>query len=346
MRLGAPGAAILAVFAASASCLAAQGPPASALPARTVRVRGPEVLDPDGRPLRLRGFNCLWWANPDEQAARDIVALGANCVRYMFGYEPSGRFDPRRVEFVERHVRIFTSRGLWVIPTVHKFERRRGGALEQPWSSAELRGEFLEMWTCVVERLRGEPRIAAWEPLNEPHDVDELTLMKWYFEVIDRFRRLDHKRPLVLEGKGYSNPWEVGDYLKVPDPNIIYSFHMYSPHEFTHQPKEKPEEYPGRWGREFLASQLEPVVRFRERHRVPVFCGEWGVLTRAKGYERWLADVAGLLEERGFHWTHWAWVVKQPDPVDDSFDVNTHKKGIYGVMAQVFRTALARRGSD
>ncbi|MGD0093813.1 MAG: cellulase family glycosylhydrolase, partial [Planctomycetota bacterium] len=137
----------------------------------------------------------------------------------------------------------------------------------------------------------------------------------------------------------YSNPWNLEDYLKLNDPDIIYSFHMYTPHEYTHQQKDKPLDYPGNWGRAFLAEKMSPVLKFREKFNVPLFCGEWGVVTLAPNYGQWLRDVAGILEENGLPWTHWAWMVK-PQPVNDTFDVNKKKTEIYEVMRQVFRDAL------
>lgn len=338
------------MLAAPSGVGAAARPPRPGVP--RLLVKGRDIIAPDGEPIRLRGFNVLWWASPDAQAADDIREIGANCVRYMFGYKPTGRFDPKRIEFLARHVRTFTSRGLWVFVTVHRFERKAGTEgnerWQRPWDSPPLRREFLDMWTHVVELLKNEPFVAAWEPLNEPHDVDAEVLMKWYGEVVAHFRTLDPNTAVVLEGKDWSNPWSMGEYLKLPEsdarprrePNVIYSFHMYSPHDFTHQKPDRPTEYPGRWGRQYLVEQMRPAVEFRDRFNVPVWCGEWGCITRARGCERWLADVASVLEEHSLHWTHWAWVVKA-EPVNDTFDINKHKTGIHSVLAEVFRETRA-----
>ncbi|MHC4198629.1 MAG: glycoside hydrolase family 5 protein [Planctomycetota bacterium] len=309
---------------------------------RGLRVKGREILTPDGKPIRLRGFNVLWWANPDAEAASDVKEIGANCVRYMFGYKPAGRFHPALLPPIGKHVRHFTRRGLWVIPTVHRFEQKKGDGLGTPWNTPALQREFLDMWTHVIGELGDDPRVAAWEPLNEPHDVEAGPLMAWYREVVAHVRRLDPTRPVVVEGKGYSNPKEMQDYLKLDVPNVIYSFHMYSPHRFTHCKGDEPPEYPGKWGKDYLAGEIGAAVRFREKHDVPVYCGEWGAMTGAPGHERWLRDVASILEEHSLHWTHWAWVVKR-EPVNTTFDVNKHKKGIYAVLSGVLRETGPRK---
>jgi hypothetical protein len=144
-----------------------------------------------------------------------------------------------------------------------------------------------------------------------------------------------------VEGANYSWPKDLGDHMKLDDPLIIYAFHMYAPYEYTHQKKEKPQPYPSeKWNRASLERDMQPAFAFGETHKVPVYCGEFGVLTLAPGYEQWLRDTAGILEERGTNWSHWAWVVKPKEPVNESFDCNKQKTGIHETMKAVFsRTA-------
>jgi hypothetical protein len=121
------------------------------------------------------------------------------------------------------------------------------------------------------------------------------------------------------------------------DPNIIYAFHWYGPFEYTTSRKaDSPDVYPGKWGRAWMAEHIAPAARFREQYNVPVWCGEWGVQTAAPGYCQWLTDVASLLEEQQFPWTHWAWANKPGHPDDGSFDINPLKPEIHGVMRRVF----------
>jgi len=307
-------------------------------PAPRFKVRGSEILGPDGKPVRLRGFNALWWVPATGKDAEQIKALKANCVRYMFGYHPRGAFDETMIACVERQLPAFTQTGLWVIPTVHTFCRDE----KWPWHDEELQREFLDMWTHIIKRFKDDPRILAWEPLNEPHSdgLDTPTLRAWYERVIAHIRKLDPDRPIVVEGRGYSHAHTLEDELKLDDPNIIYSFHMYVPHKYTHQKKDVPVEYPGQWNRATLADAIAPAVRFREKYNVPIYCGEWGTVTGAPGYDKWLLDVASILEEHGFHWTHWAWAHKPKNPVNDSFDVNTEKKGIHEIMMKVLEDAM------
>jgi len=312
-------------------------------PAR-LSLRGTEILAPDGRLLHLRGFNLLWWVPPTAQDVADIKALGANCVRYQFGYIPDGRFDPARLRTLKRHVRLFTSQGLWVIPNVHTFQTAESADAENVWNSPRLQQEFLDLWDYVLGELKDESFIAAWEPINEPHFVNREKLTPWYREVVAHFRAQDARTPVVVEGANYSGADELLDALKLDDPMVIYSFHFYHPHEYTHMrrwPGQPPLEYPGRWGKAALAERMSTAIHFRDRYQVPVFCGEWGVQTGAPGYQQWLQDVAGLLEENHLPWMHWAWAYQRRWPVNDTFDCNKDKTEIYGLMSTIMRNALA-----
>jgi hypothetical protein len=305
-------------------------------------LQGTQILLPDGRPIRLRGFNLLWWVPPTADDVADIKALGANCARYMFGYIPRGRFDPHQLRFLKRQVRLFTSQGLWVIPNVYTFQSADRPDARNVWNDPELQQEFTDLWAYILEELKDEPYIAAWEPINEPHFVDREKLAPWYREVVARFHAKDPRTPVVVEGANYSGAEELLDYLKLDDPNVIYSFHSYHPHEYTHMrhAEDKPLwEYPGRWDNASLAKRMSIAVGFRERHKVPVFCGEWGVRTGAPGWQRWLKDVSSLLEENQIPWAHWAWALQRRWPVNDTFDCNKQKTEIYGLMTDIFKSA-------
>jgi hypothetical protein len=316
--------------------------PATDGPAR-LSLKGTEILTPDGRPVHLRGFNLLWWVPPTEQDVTDIKALGANCVRYMFGYIPKGQFDPRQLRFLKRQVRLFTSQELWVVPNVYTFQTADRADAQNVWNAPELQHEFADMWDYILNELKDEPYIAAWEPINEPHFVDRERLTPWYREVVAHFHARDPRTPVVVEGANYSGAEELLDPLKLDDVNVIYSFHFYHPHEYTHMRRfgdKPPAEYPGKWGQAALAERMSTAIRFRDHHQVPVFCGEWGVRTGAVGYQQWLKDVSGLLEENHIPWMYWAWAVQRRGAVNDTFDCNKAKTEIYDLVSGIFKDAL------
>ncbi|NSW57777.1 MAG: cellulase family glycosylhydrolase [Armatimonadetes bacterium] len=60
--------------------------------------------------------------------------------------------------------------------------------------------------------------------------------------------------------------------------------------------------------RAWLAARIRPAVEFRERHQVPVFCGEFGCAQPSWGDGvTWVADVANILNRFEIPWTYWNW---------------------------------------
>ncbi len=314
----------------------------AALPAATVpvlTVRGPAIVTAqDGAPVRLRGFNTMWWAVPSDDDVAEMKRMGVNCIRHVFGYKPKGAYDRTQLTKLETDIRRLTAQGLWVVPVLHDCALNvEGGKQRHPWHDETVQREYLDLMEDVVRRLKDEPLVVAWEPINEPHNGTARQVADWYRTVVPRIRTIDALRPVVVAGTDYSWPKNLTDDLLVPGGNAIYAFHFYAPWEYTHAKDTPPKPYPGTWGRDWLAKQMEPAKAFADRHQVPVWCGEWGTFTRSPGHEAWLRDVATLLERNALHWTHWAWCAKGKDPgSDDSFDVNRQKTGILGIMREIF----------
>jgi hypothetical protein len=98
---------------------------------------------------------------------------------------------------------------------------------------------------------------------------------------------------------------------KLDHERIIYNFHMYKPHAFTHQGvgdfKLGPA-YPGfiqyqYWDKARLERTVGPVVRFQSKHDVPIFVGEFSAARWAKGAEQYLLDAVSI-----FNANKWGWV--------------------------------------
>ncbi len=298
--------------------------------------------DASGASVRVRGFNVLWWVPVTDQDAANLQAMGVNCVRYMFGYEPKGTYDPAQTAEVEKHIRYFTSRGICVIPVLYEFEKpdpANPGKKLGPWSNTAMDREFLALWSDLIARLGSDAHIVAWEPLNEPHDTPAAVVSAWYRNLLPKLRTIDPARAIVVEGANYSHAEDLTDEFKMDAPNVIYAFHMYDPYEYTTDIKKPPLEYPGGWGKDYLAQKIAPAIRFRDKYHVLVWCGEWGTKTAAPGYDRWLGDMHALLEANNLDWCIWAWALQPKEPENDSFDINPRKKDVCALTANFFPRA-------
>ena len=102
------------------------------------------------------------------------------------------------------------------------------------------------------------------------------------------------------------------------DPQVIYSFHFYSPHSYCNQGILSyvgyTATYPGSnsmwgtppftfWDQETLRNEMVDVINFKNTHPDKrILVGEFGVVRWASGAEKWLSDSIELFEEYGWDW--------------------------------------------
>src|ERR1035438_1783085 len=136
------------------------------------------------------------------------------------------------------------------------------------------------------------------------------------FKLLLKWRRNGCVEPptiRTLEGKSINRL--VGmSYLEPPaDTNVVYSPHMYEPHEFTHQGvqgRPEPFPYPGaikgrEWNRKTVEETLQPVVDFQRKFGAPIFMGEFGAPRwRGEDANRYLRDVIEVCEAHGWSWAY------------------------------------------
>ena len=181
----------------------------------------------------------------------------------------------------------------------------------------------------------------AYELLNEAVADDPEDWNRLLARGVAAVREREPERTVVIG----SNLWqqvETFDQLRIPegDPNILLSFHFYTPMALTHYGAswtpvgryQGPVSYPGRVVEEadlvglpddlvdavrdgrgldfdrdaFAALVAEPLALARKAG-LPLYCGEWGALPAApRGPRmRWYRDVRSVLEEHGIGWAHW-----------------------------------------
>jgi hypothetical protein len=128
------------------------------------------------------------------------------------------------------------------------------------------------------------------------------------------------------------------------DSNVIYNFHFYDPHIFTHQGATwgsynwhwvKGLHYPStpesveqtavnvpvplyrlfvirygqdRWNAQRIEAEVNQVAEWAKQHGVPVVCNEFGVFrpfSDPKDRAAWISDLRKSLEKHGMGWAMW-----------------------------------------
>ena len=195
------------------------------------------------------------------------------------------------------------------------------------------------VWRQLAERYKDATEHLVFEIMNEPHGID---IEKWngiILRVFRMIRGIDPKRWIIVGGADWNSTAAMKQLPDFQDDKVIYTFHFYDPHAFTHQGAswchmervlglpfpydadrmpplpENPTETELRcFGNYPVTGQLAAVVDcfdqyvdFSAARHAPVLCGEFGCQWTVPNEERvnWYRLVVGLLAERGIARTSW-----------------------------------------
>ncbi|MCQ2592449.1 MAG: glycoside hydrolase family 5 protein [Treponema sp.] len=211
------------------------------------------------------------------------------------------------------------------------------------FTPVDIEDTLIPIWTQMAERYKDSYEKIAFEIYNEPHEIDLKIWGEALTNTIKAIRKIDTKHYLIAGGGDWNSFDSLKQLPQFDDDKIIYTFHFYEPHLFTHQGagwsgmarikdipfpyvKEKmpecPEnptereksfftaeyDYEHRGTEKAVADYFDQFVQFSNERKAPIFCGEFGVyMPYADAQERvnWYSIVARLLEERNIARTSW-----------------------------------------
>lgn len=172
------------------------------------RVVSKQLLDPNGKPVRLRGFMLDSFLAIEPEDIQDMKETGTNFVLYCVGLDfpddkyKLGSFDERHVN----HVKMLTDAGILVIVSV--FGRSRDWSVDfRPYNSREFHKEILAQWKEMIEKLDDNPGVIGWgifwstnwfyKDFMRGGDEMMIELNEY---LLTEIRKLDPHRPIVLPG--------------------------------------------------------------------------------------------------------------------------------------------------
>ena len=261
----------------------------------------------------------------------------------------TGALREDRARFVEAALRRFHRVGLLVIVDIHN--ENRAAELDPQWQDA-----FVRFWGTLAGRLASfDPDLTLLETVNEP--VFEKREPEWNqlnARLIATMRTHAPEHTLMTSGPNWGGIDGLRKLTLLEDRNIVYSFHCYDPFPFTHQgatwsgegvkplrqvpypstpeavapllpdlaahpvSKTLVEKY-GRdqWNKDKLAARFKQGIDWGVEHRVPLYCGEFGVYppySKPEHRAHWFRDFGAVLAENKIGWAVWGW--------DEGFGLN------------------------
>jgi endoglucanase len=288
----------------------------------------------------LRSYNTL-------EDIKLIRSIGFDHIRFTLN--PEILLNPREptslrqdnLDEMDAALDMILGQGLAVIVDIHPeddFKRKLAG------SDAAV-DTFATFWRALAKHLSARnPEWVTLEVLNEPVMKDPQRWTMVQATVLAAMRVGAPEHTLIATGYEWSGLPQLLLLEPLADPNIIYNFHCYDPHDFTHQaaiwgasywphleylpypsspeaiepllPQIKDErahraalEYGAeRWDAEKLDAWLGLAAAWAARHNVRVTCNEFGVYrlkSRPEHRNAWIRDVRTALEKYNIGWTMW-----------------------------------------
>jgi hypothetical protein len=295
---------------------------ASADPVATLQARMQLFHDGALRGFALAEMPPSGVAPYTEADFKALVATGANVVRVPISLrkcETCDHYDAptQAVAYVQWVLGQAAQHGVRVIVTLLPTP---GFSRSDYWDSPALQADIVRHWGRIATQLRAYPALQAYDLINEPLVPASARVRDapaaWHalaLAIALELRRVDPHTPLMVEPTPWGLPGSFRSMLPLAMPGVVYSFHFYDPHPFTHQGLPgytETQAYPGQgWDSARLSSMLEAARRFAARQRAPMFIGEFSCVRWAPegSCPRYLADAVALFEAERWGWTYHCW---------------------------------------
>lgn len=198
--------------------------------------------------------------------------------------------------------------GLVVIINMHNFHSES----QIPYSEEDY---FLALWKEIAEHYKDYPdNVMYFEPYNEPGDPSYWNSL--IAKVIPTIRKSNPTRPIIIDVADWA---QISGFstLRLPnDPNLIVSFHYYSPNEFTHQCVDFIEGAMAWCGTTWentpdqiavINKDFDKGAESGKNRERPIFMGEFGSISIADSESRvrWTIAVREAATAHGFSWGYW-----------------------------------------
>ncbi len=243
---------------------------AAAAKASFIHVSGSKILDENENEFLIKGIafgNSVWsepkTPNPNHHTAnsyKEIAEFGFNSVRFYLNYnlfeDDSKPYEYKESGFdwLDINIKWAKKYGIKLILNMHVpqggFQSQGNGTAL--WTNKENQKRLKALWTEIAKRYSNEPVIIGYGLINEPiipfvNTIDEsLGAYNTYIRsLVKAIRTVDKNHIIFVESvlavknleTGKSTYGGAGGFTHniLSDKNIVYEFHNYSPHSFTHQ---------------------------------------------------------------------------------------------------------------
>ena len=267
-----------------------------------------------------------------------IAALGFDHVRIPIDYNviqnPDGTMRPDGLGRIDAALALCDKYGLKAVLDLHKTPGYSFDAGEKEagfFESESYQERFYWIWETLAEWFAGMSDRVAFELLNEVTEARFLPAWKRISRECVRRIRFFAPDTIILLGSYNWNSARTVPELDAPyDDKMVYNFHFYEPHAFTHQGAYWMPELQNtrcsyadcgaseQWFEDFLA----PAIEKAKKENCELYCGEFGVIDIVPPEEavKWFRDLHKVFERHGIAHAMWSWKQMDFGLIDERMD--------------------------
>lgn len=222
-----------------------------------VHTEGNLIKDANGNAITLRGvaFGNEVWSDKEvpsthhnETDFQRLSAMHMNAVRFYLNYKTfesdNAPYTYKQTgwDWINQNVEWAKKYGVYLILNMHYPQGgyQSGGTGDMLWNAVESQNRLTALWGEIAKKYKDEPTIIGFGLVNEPIPISSLEQWKNLAQrITDEIRKEDKNHIVFVERPIFikSNPPEDANlnFPVIDDDNLVYEFHDYDPHPYTHQ---------------------------------------------------------------------------------------------------------------
>jgi hypothetical protein len=312
-----------------------------------------------------------------------IAGFGMDHMRLCFDqilfeeYDKPFHYREPSFGYIDRFLEWAGKEGLNVVLNLHRAVGNYFGFSKEEnylTTNQEALDRFVSLWLEFEKHYHNTD--VVFELINEVTDETNDNWNKLAARTIKELRQKNLARKIIIIGGGQ---WNSVDCLKglqiFDDENVIYTFHFYSLHEFTHQRGilqrdpmilNREMAYPGsmepyredrrylkkslddldkyeRFDYTYLRDHFQPAADFLTTHPdKKLYHGEFGTIRHCPLLyrENWMRDVIGLTKEHGISYCVWNYLSTPYDGNNFSLVDDDNREIVSKTMLKIIRGEL------
>src|SRR6266403_121898 len=285
------------------------------------------------------------WTTAEDIAL--IKSMGFDHVRLSVNPQPTfnlrepNKIPPEYLGYLDAAVKMILDHGLAVVIDLHPESDLKARLAKDD----EFVEEFADFWRALAQHYSTWDADRVFlEILNEPEFTDRYRWLGVQVKLAAAIREGAPSHTIIAAGARWSDDDELVFQEPLRDSNVIYNFHFYEPHIFTHQGATWGEyywhwlkglHYPStsesaeqvaalvpsevdrlrviRYGRDHwdaarIETEMKQAAEWARRRNLPLVCNEFGVyrsFAEPRDRAAWIHDVRTAFEHNGIGWAMW-----------------------------------------